>query len=98
MKYAFVQAHRQQHTLQRLFEVLEISRSGYHAWLGRPQSHRSAENRRLTERIKQSHRQSRGIYGSPKVHEDLVSNGDACGVNRVARLMTKIRHCTKNAS
>lgn len=87
MKYAFIQAQRPQHTLQRLFEVLEVSRSGYHAWVDRPQSHRSGENRRLTERIKQSHRRSRGIYGSPKVHEDLVSNGEACSVNRVARLM-----------
>ena len=41
----------------------------------------------LTEKIRQSHRQSREIYGSPKIHQDLVAEGETCGVNRVARLM-----------
>ncbi len=33
------------------------------------------------------HRFSRGIYGSPKIHADLVAEGTYCSVNRVARLM-----------
>ena len=67
--------------------MLEVSTSGFYDWLVRPESERSRENRRLTEKIKHYHQQSRGIYGSPKIHEDLVSDGEACGVNRVARLM-----------
>ena len=43
----------------------------------------------LTDKIRQLHRQSRGIYGSPKVHQDLIAEGETCGVNRVARLMKK---------
>lgn len=41
----------------------------------------------LTEKIKYFHQQSREIYGSPKIHEDLIEEGETCGVNRVARLM-----------
>ncbi len=33
------------------------------------------------------HRFSRGIYGSPKIHADLVAEGESCSLNRVARLM-----------
>lgn len=41
----------------------------------------------MTEKIKYYHRQSREIYGSPKIHEDLIGEGETCSVNRVARLM-----------
>lgn len=64
-----------------------MSASGYYDWLDRPESARSSENRKLTEKIKQYHQGSREIYGSPKIHEDLISDGERCSVNRVARLM-----------
>lgn len=41
----------------------------------------------LTERIKVLHTSSRALYGSPKIHADLVAEGERCSVNRVARLM-----------
>ncbi|MFK5915781.1 MAG: IS3 family transposase [Woeseiaceae bacterium] len=47
----------------------------------------NCENRKLTEKIKQYHQESREIYGSPKIHEDLIDAGETCSVNRVARLM-----------
>lgn len=71
----------------RLCEVLEVSTSGYYDWLDRPESPRSIKNKALTERIISLHRQSRGIYGSPKIHVDLRAEGENCSVNRVARLM-----------
>jgi len=66
---------------------LEVSTSGYYDWLDRPESKRSCENRILTEKIKHFHKASRGLYGSPKIHKDLVADGEKCGVKRVARLM-----------
>jgi len=57
--------------------------------LNRPESSRSRENRKLTEKIKRSHQASREIYGSPKVHADLVAEGETCSIKRVARLMNK---------
>ena len=71
----------------RLCDVLEVSTSGFYDWLNRPESKRSFENRLLTEKIKHFYKASRGIYGSPKIYEDLVADGEKCGVKRVARLM-----------
>jgi putative transposase len=87
VKYAFIQAHRRRYALTRLCDVLEVSPSGYHDWQDRPESPRSLENKRLTQKIDDYHRQSRQRYGSPKIHEDLVEAGEAVSVNRVARLM-----------
>ncbi len=87
MRYAFITKHRRQYPLARLCDMLEVSVSGYHDWLDRPESNRSRENRMLTAKIKRYHQQSRQIYGSPKIHEDLVSEGKTISINRVARLM-----------
>ncbi len=67
--------------------VLQISRSGYYAWLTRPESNRSRENRQLVEQIRDIHQQSRQSYGSPRVHAELQTMGVVCGKNRIARLM-----------
>lgn len=70
-------------------DALEISTSEYYGWVDRPESTRSLENRRLTEKIAYFHQRSRCIYGSPKIHEDLINDGETCGINWVARLMKK---------
>ena len=64
-----------------------MSTSGYNDWLDRPESGRSLENKALTVKIKHSHKQSGEVYGSPKIHKDLISDGEKCSENRVARLM-----------
>ena len=89
MKYEFIRQHRKEHKVVRLCEVMEVSTSGFYDWLDRPESERSRENRRLTEKIRHYHQQSREIYGSPKIHKDLVAEGETCGIHRVARLMRK---------
>jgi len=89
LKYEFIRQHRKEHKVIRLCEVMEVSTSGFYDWLDRPESERSRENRRLTEKIRHYHQQSREIYGSPKIHTDLVVDGETCGIHRVARLMRK---------
>ena len=71
----------------RLCDALGVSSSGYYDWLDRPESIRTRENKALTAKIKHSHEQSGEVYGSPKIHKDLVVEGETCSVNRVARLM-----------
>lgn len=87
MKYAFIQEHSKHYPVGRLCQVLEVSTSGYYAWRDRPESQRVRQNRQLTTKIALFHRASRGIYGSPRIHRDLVESGEVVGVNRVARLM-----------
>ncbi len=68
-------------------KTLEISRSGFYAWLSRTESDRAREDRRLTELIRGILKESRGTYGVPRVHQTLRRRGVRCGENRVARLM-----------
>jgi transposase InsO family protein len=68
-------------------EVLEVSRSGYYSWLDRPASARSERQEKLIEKIRQAHQDSDGIYGSPRICEDLVEQGIGVCVNTVAKLM-----------
>ena len=65
--FAFVQAHASGYPIAMMCRVLEISRSGYYAWLSRPESEREREDRRLLTMIKAIHRESRGTYGCPRV-------------------------------
>jgi putative transposase len=68
--------------------VLGVSRGGWYAWRCRvrPSEHevRDAE---LSERIREIHSGSRGTYGSPRVHAQLLRDDIDVGVERVARLM-----------
>lgn len=67
--------------------VLEVSTSGYYAWLKRGPSRRAKRDAELTEKIRFYHRRSRGTYGSPRILADLQEEGIAIGRDRVARLM-----------
>lgn len=69
--------------------VLEVSRSGFYDWLGRPESRRSKRHRYLTIRIRQIHIEYSKIYGSPRIHGELVDQGEKVGENTVALLMRK---------
>jgi transposase InsO family protein len=89
VKYAFIQEHRTEHALTTLCRVLAVSPSGYYDWLDRPESSRARENRQLTTKISLCHKASKEIYGSPRIHQDLVEMGEQVGVNRVARLMNQ---------
>ena len=42
--------------------VLEVSRSGFYAWLARGESRRAREDRRLLVLIREEHERSRGTY------------------------------------
>lgn len=73
--------------MSRLCQILDVSASGYYDWRDRPESERAKQNRALLSKITVFHRASRGIYGSPRIHRDLLESGEQVGVNRVARLM-----------
>lgn len=87
MRYAFIKNHREAFPVSLMCQVLEVGTSGFYAWLKRPESLRSRENRRLLIDIRASHHRSRQIYGSPRVHVDLKARGHVCGKHRVAQLM-----------
>ncbi|WP_163078620.1 IS3 family transposase, partial [Acinetobacter baumannii] len=70
---------------------LKVSASGYYAWQDREPSLRAQENARLVRRIREIHEDSRGVIGAPRMHEDLLDEGETVSLNRVARLMAAER-------
>ena len=87
---AFIQAHRGEHPVRRLCQVLGVSRAGYYAWHRRQQQGpgpRAVADGALARTIAQVHRASQARYGSPRVHAELRARGVRCSRKRVARLM-----------
>ena len=72
-------------------EKLEVSRSGFYAWVKRPASDRARRELVLRQRIEQHFEESYGVYGSPRIHALLRRQGDRVGRKRVARLMRELR-------
>lgn len=87
MRYAFIRAHQGQFATRNMCRMMRVHRSGYYAWVKQPKSARQLEDERLLGLIKQFWLESGSVYGYRKIHLDLRSTGEVCGVNRVARLM-----------
>jgi len=51
--------------------VYGVTRAGYY-WRSRERSERERQNELLAEQIRSVHGESRGIYGSPRVHHELT--------------------------
>lgn len=80
-----------------MLRVFGVSRSGYYESLSRPASKRSQRDQALKAKIKDSHEQSRGIYGARRILSDLKDEGEEVSRTRVNRLMKeeKIRSKVK---
>lgn len=73
--------------VEKMCQTLNVSRSGYYRWESQALSRRDRENTRLVFEIRRAHDQSRKVYGSPRITEELKEQGLKCGENRIARLM-----------
>jgi len=89
VRYQFIADERHHYPVTRLCHALNVSASGYYAWRRRAVSKREMANQLLVARIKQVQQQTSFIYGSPRVHAELCTQGQSCGRHRVARLMRK---------
>ncbi len=73
--------------VRMMCRLLRVSASGYYGWRKRAPSRRTVANGHLLESIRDIHAVSDGLYGSPKIWDELARRGERCGVHRVARLM-----------
>ncbi len=84
-----MKSNRAVYSVSAMCRLLDVSSSGYYAWVDREPSARERADRALTNRIREIHQVSRGTYGAPRVHAELKEGGQRVGLNRVARLMKK---------
>ncbi len=87
MKCRAVLANRGDVALRRRCALVGISRSAFYAWCRRSPSGRAHANTRLVREMERIHQEVDRSYGSPRMRDELVASGLACGRNRVARLM-----------
>lgn len=89
MKFGFIAKHRGIWPSAWLCEALDVSRSGFYAWLIRAPSGRQRSNEILSSEVRSSFLQSDRTYGARRVWHDLLAAGHACGLHRVERLMQR---------
>ena len=86
--YPFIEAEKvQQRNVKRACELMKVSRSAYYAARSEKPSRRAGEDAELAARVKAVHDESKGRYGSPRVHAQLRAQGRLHSRKRVARLM-----------
>jgi len=68
-------------------DLLEVSRSGFYAWRSTEVSRRERRDRELIPWISAVFWRHRRRYGARRIAVELASEGVACGVARVARLL-----------
>lgn len=91
MRFAFIARHRRHWPIDLMCRVLQVSRSGYYAWRRRPMSAHQSRRLELSAAIRQAHQESRCLYGSPRIHRELLARGIRVCVNTVAKLMKMLR-------
>lgn len=89
MKYAWIDAHRDQYTVSRLCRVLQVSRSGYCQWRVRPPSPGLLANQALDAKVAAIHDASRRSYGRPRIVHKLRQQGDVVSAERVRKSLRR---------
>lgn len=87
MKFALIRDQLQGYPVGLSCQVLGLSRSGYYAWRGRPVSGQRRRRDALAVRVRATHQEHRGRYGSPRIHRALRARGEAVSENTVAKIM-----------
>jgi putative transposase len=92
VKYAWIHEHRDSLAVTTLCQTLEVSASGYYAWIDREPSPRAARRERIRQAVRAVHAASHGVYGSQKITRVLDERDDlerACR-NTVAAAMREL--------
>jgi transposase InsO family protein len=87
VRFQFIDDHQREFPVNLMCQVLQVARSGFYAWRRRSPSATAERRTQLTEQIRQMHERSRAVYGSPRVHRDLLAEDVRCSKNTVAKLM-----------
>ena len=70
--------------------IMNVSASGYYAWVDRPLSKRAREEVRLELEIRAAHRRTRQTYGPERLQRDLAEHGVRASFCRIKRIRQKL--------
>ena len=95
-KFEFIDAKRaaaraaELPTLARMCALLDVSKSGFYEWRGRPVSAAQRRRELLAEKIRTLFEAFDGTYGYRRIHAVLVRAGERVGPKLVCKLMREI--------
>ena len=90
MKYAWIKEHDKQFPIAVMSLVLQVSTSGYYAWLERQPSVQQQRHQYIAQAVGRSYFESERIYGYRKIHQDLLEANVVCCKETVRRIMREI--------
>lgn len=83
-------AEKSNFTVARMARLLEVSRSGFYAWLKRGPSNRAVRAERIEQKVAWFHGESDEVSGSPKILADLREDGEVISRKTVAKIMRRL--------
>jgi len=81
---------RLKYSVPLMRQIMNVSASGYYAWLDRPLSKRALEEMRLEVEIRAAHKRTRQTYGPERLARDLAEHGIQMGICRIKRIRKKL--------
>lgn len=83
-------AEKSNFTLTRMARLLEVSRSGYYAWVSRAPSPASVRRACVEQKVSFFHGVSDETYGAPRILADLREDGETISRKTVASMMKRL--------
>jgi transposase InsO family protein len=88
MKYQFIDMHCECHPVEKMCQVLEVSRSGYYQWKEKRQVPIiNTKRTSIDEAVRRIWSLSKRRYGAPKIQKELIKGGITASRQRVQRRM-----------
>lgn len=87
MRYAFIAEKRVAFPVAVLCRVLGVSRSGFYAFVAKPETEQKRRDASLAAKTRAVFAEHQGRYGSPRVYRELRHRGDVVSEKKVAQLM-----------
>jgi len=84
---------RSDYPLAVLCRVLDVSPSGYHAWLTRQPSNRAQSRERLQVAACAAHQRTRQTYGAVRLQRELAADGFRASLGTVKRVRRELGLC-----
>lgn len=89
----FINNNKDNHDIKTMCTVLGVDRSTYYKSFDKSKSAREVENEELKSAIIRIYKANKGIYGAPRIHNILGTEGFNVSLKRVQRKMTELGLC-----
>jgi transposase InsO family protein len=89
-KFEFIDGEKDTYPLVLMCDWIDVSRSGYYAWRGRPDSATTIRRDALKIRIQNIFDKTHGTYGYRRIHAELNRQHVPCGPELIRALVQEL--------